>query len=281
MRVGERREELLAGLLTVLVQRTADDLGHPDMIARSVTKIGPGDGDLSRSGDASDALRVEALAQAFSVDFGHWVHGGDRVRRAALDDEVGGRRMRSSPTPRTSALHTNGSSPPGSSRPHVRSRRRGLLATQPAQRRRPRGAERAGRHERPLPDGLPRHARVAAAMPVVRELLVAPGSDAGWVTALTDDAGRLLWVEGEPGVRRQIEGVGLRRGSRLARGLRGHQRPRAPRSPPTEPVQVVGYEHFARKVQPWNCAAVPVHAPTARCSGCSTSRAGPSSRPRS
>ena len=62
-------------------------------------------------------------------------------------------------------------------------------------------------------DLLPRRAALAAAMPVIRELLVAPGADAGWVTTLTDDTGRLLWVEGEQGVRRQMEGVAFVEGA--------------------------------------------------------------------
>ena len=34
-----------------------------------------------------------------------------------------------------------------------------------------------------------------------------------------------------------------------------------------QPMQVVGTEHYARKVQPWNCAAVPVHAPSGQVLG--------------
>ena len=111
---------------------------------------------------------------------------------------------------------------------------------------------------------------LAAAMPVVRELLVAPGSDAGWVTALTDDAGRLLWVEGEQGVRRQVEGVGFVEGGVWREDCAGTNALGTALAI-DQPLQVVGYEHYARKVQPWNCAAVPVHAAErVRCSACST-----------
>ena len=57
---------------------------------------------------------------------------------------------------------------------------------------------------------------LAAAMPVVRDLLVAPGADAGWVTALTDDVGRMLWVEGDHVAAPPGRGRRLRRGWRLA-----------------------------------------------------------------
>lgn len=115
---------------------------------------------------------------------------------------------------------------------------------------------------------------VAAAMPVVRELLVSPGSDAGWVTALTDDAGRLLWVEGEQGVRRQMEGVGFVEGSVWREDCAGTNALGTALAI-DQPLQVVGYEHYARKVHPWNCAAVPVHAPTGQVLGVLDVTGGP------
>ena len=115
---------------------------------------------------------------------------------------------------------------------------------------------------------------VAAAMPVVRELLVSPGSDAGWVTALTDDAGRLLWVEGEQGVRRQMEGVGFVEGSLWREDCAGTNALGTALAI-DQPLQVVGYEHYARKVHPWNCAAVPVHAPTGQVLGVLDVTGGP------
>ncbi|WP_028045635.1 helix-turn-helix domain-containing protein [Cellulomonas sp. URHE0023] len=107
---------------------------------------------------------------------------------------------------------------------------------------------------------------VADAMPVVRELLVAPGSDAGWVTALSDDAGRLLWVEGDQGVRRQMEPVGFVEGAVWREDCAGTNA-LGTALEIGQPVQVVGYEHFARKVHPFSCAAVPVHAPSGQVLG--------------
>ena len=107
---------------------------------------------------------------------------------------------------------------------------------------------------------------VAAAMPVIRELLVAPGSDAGWVTTLTDDAGRLLWVEGDHAVRRQMEGVAFVEGSVWREDCAGTNALGTALAL-DQPMQVVGYEHYARRVQPYNCAAVPVHAPSGQVLG--------------
>lgn len=119
-------------------------------------------------------------------------------------------------------------------------------------------------------NGLP----LAAAMPVVRELLVAPGSGAGWVTALTDDVGRLLWVEGDRALRDRVEGVGFVEGAVWREDLAGTNAPGTALAT-DQPVQVVGSEHYARKVQPWNCTAVPVHSPTGQVLGVLDVTGGP------
>jgi DNA-binding transcriptional ArsR family regulator len=107
---------------------------------------------------------------------------------------------------------------------------------------------------------------VAAAMPVVRELLVRPGKDAGWVTALTDHVGRMLWVEGDRAVRVQVEGVGFVEGA-VWREESAGTNALGTALATNQPVQVVGSEHYARKVQPWNCAAAPVRGADGRLLG--------------
>ncbi|MET0788816.1 MAG: GAF domain-containing protein [Cellulomonas sp.] len=107
---------------------------------------------------------------------------------------------------------------------------------------------------------------LAAAMPVVRELLVRPGADAGWVTALTDDVGRMLWVEGDRTVRRGVEGVGFVEGGVWSEDAVGTNALGTALAT-DQAVQVVGNEHYARRVQPWNCAAVPVRNPEGRLLG--------------
>lgn len=114
--------------------------------------------------------------------------------------------------------------------------------------------------------GYRRQHPLASAMPVVRDLLVTPGADAGWVTALTDDVGRMLWVEGDGDVRRRVEGVGFVEGSVWREDCAGTNA-LGTALVTNRPVQVVGTEHFARRVQPWNCAAAPVHAPSGQVLG--------------
>ena len=105
---------------------------------------------------------------------------------------------------------------------------------------------------------------LSGAVPVVHRLLVEPG--AGWVAALSDEAGRLLWVDGDHGMRRKLDGVGFVEGaawSEDAVGTNALGTALATRSP----LQVVGTEHWARVVHPWSCAAVPVHDPQGRLLG--------------
>ncbi|GIG41372.1 GAF domain-containing protein [Cellulomonas phragmiteti] len=105
---------------------------------------------------------------------------------------------------------------------------------------------------------------LSGAVPIVRRLLVEPG--AGWVAALSDEAGRLLWVDGDQDLRRPLDAVGFVEGAAWredAVGTNALGTALATR----RPLQVVGTEHWARVVHPWNCAAVPVHDPHGRLLG--------------
>lgn len=104
--------------------------------------------------------------------------------------------------------------------------------------------------------GVRREHPLAAALPVVRRLLL--DRDPGWVAALTDQSGRLLWVEGDAGVRRQVEEAGFVAGAVWREDCAGTNAPGTALATNRE-VQVIGTEHWARPVQPWNCAAVPLH----------------------
>jgi hypothetical protein len=105
-------------------------------------------------------------------------------------------------------------------------------------------------------DGMRREHPLADALPVVRRLLL--DRDPGWVAALTDQTGRLLWVEGDRSVRRQVESAGFVAGAVWREDCAGTNAPGTALATDRE-VQVIGSEHWARRVQPWNCAAVPVH----------------------
>lgn len=103
-----------------------------------------------------------------------------------------------------------------------------------------------------------RHHPLAAAMPVLRELLVTPLADEPIVVAVTDDAGRLLWVEGNHRVRDAVGRLGFVEGAVWREERVGTNAPGTALAT-RRPVQVLGAEHFTRPVQGLNCAAAPVH----------------------
>ncbi|OJV59257.1 MAG: phytochrome sensor protein [Cellulomonas sp. 73-145] len=113
---------------------------------------------------------------------------------------------------------------------------------------------------------------LAAGIPTARRLLLQP--DAGWVAALTDHTGRLLWVEGDRSVRRSIEQIGFVEGGVWREDTAGTNAPGTALATDAE-VQVVGAEHWARSVHPWSCAAAPVHAPDGRVVGVLDVTGGP------
>lgn len=115
----------------------------------------------------------------------------------------------------------------------------------------------------PLEEDRLREARrtspLAAALPVIRSLLVRdadPGS--GVVVAVGDALGRLLWVEGDPVLVRSAEAM------RFVPGADWSERRVGTSAPGTalaldRAVQIAGEEHFALQVRPWSCTAVPLH----------------------
>lgn len=144
-----------------------------------------------------------------------------------------------------------------------RSRRGGVDPSTPAVPHDLSGPELASlRREHPL----------AAALPAIRHLLVQPAE--GWVTALTDHSGRLLWVEGDPGVRRQVERIGFVEGAVWREDCAGTNAPGTALAT-GRPVRVLGPEHWARAVQSWNCVAAPVHDPAGRLLGVLDITGGP------
>ncbi|GAA4846509.1 GAF domain-containing protein [Luteimicrobium xylanilyticum] len=98
---------------------------------------------------------------------------------------------------------------------------------------------------------------LAAAMPIVRDLLVDAVADDGLVVALSDGAGRLLWVEGNRRVRDEVGSIGFVEGAVWREDVVGTNAPGTALAT-GRPVQVVGPEHFTRPVQAYSCAAAPV-----------------------
>jgi hypothetical protein len=100
---------------------------------------------------------------------------------------------------------------------------------------------------------------LAVAMPLVRDLVGgATGDDL--VVAVSDDVGRLLWVEGRGPVRSAVDHVGFVEGAVWREESVGTNAPGTALAT-RRPVQVLGAEHFVRPVQRLSCTAAPVHDP--------------------
>ncbi|MFF3331820.1 GAF domain-containing protein [Streptomyces sp. NPDC002888] len=101
---------------------------------------------------------------------------------------------------------------------------------------------------------------LARVMPLFRELMGTFAADGAHLLAVCDAHGRLLWVEGHPATRRQAGRMNFVPGARWAESAVGTNAPGTAVAV-GRPVQVFAAEHFIRRVQPWTCAAAPVHDP--------------------
>ncbi|MFF7899210.1 GAF domain-containing protein [Streptomyces sp. NPDC088817] len=101
---------------------------------------------------------------------------------------------------------------------------------------------------------------LAPVMPLFRELLGTYAADGEHLLAVCDAHGRLLWVEGHPGTRRKADRMNFVPGARWSETSVGTNAPGTAVAL-DRPVQVFAAEHFIRRVQPWTCAAAPVHDP--------------------
>ncbi|MGT2424653.1 GAF domain-containing protein [Amnibacterium kyonggiense] len=100
---------------------------------------------------------------------------------------------------------------------------------------------------------------LAAALPIIRALLVRDADeDSGVVVAVGDAVGRLLWVEGDPALVRRAEAMRFVPGADWSEGRVGTSAPGTALAL-DRPVQIAGAEHFAVQVQQWSCTAVPLH----------------------
>ncbi len=101
---------------------------------------------------------------------------------------------------------------------------------------------------------------LARVMPLFRELMGTFATDGEHLLAVCDAHGRLLWVEGHPTTRRRADRMNFVPGARWAETAVGTNAPGTAVAV-DRPVQVFAAEHFIRRVQPWTCAAAPVHDP--------------------
>ncbi|CCK31815.1 putative 47,3 kDa protein in thcA 5'region [Streptomyces davaonensis JCM 4913] len=101
---------------------------------------------------------------------------------------------------------------------------------------------------------------LARVMPLFRELMGSFAADGEHLLAVCDEHGRLLWVEGHATTRRQAMRMNFVPGARWSETAVGTNAPGTAVAV-DRPVQVFAAEHFIRRVQPWTCAAAPVHDP--------------------
>ncbi|GAA3116477.1 GAF domain-containing protein [Streptomyces rectiviolaceus] len=101
---------------------------------------------------------------------------------------------------------------------------------------------------------------LAGVMPLFRELMGTFAMDGEHLLAVCDAHGRLLWVEGHSATRQQAGRMNFVPGARWAESAMGTNAPGTAVAL-DRPVQVFAAEHFIRRVQPWTCAAAPVHDP--------------------
>jgi len=101
---------------------------------------------------------------------------------------------------------------------------------------------------------------LAPVMPVIRRLLLDDAVESGLLVAVSDAAGRLLWVEGQPVARRRAETIHFVEGARWSEDCVGTNAPGTALAL-DQPVQIFAHEHLSRRVTAWSCTAAPIHDP--------------------
>jgi len=101
---------------------------------------------------------------------------------------------------------------------------------------------------------------LAPLVPIVHKLLLRHTLDEGLIVAIGDEAGRLLWVEGDRQSITRADNMGFRPGTDWSEEAMGTSAPGVALALNQE-VQIHSLEHFAESVVPWSCSAVPIHHP--------------------
>ncbi|MFE3290820.1 transcriptional regulator [Rhodococcus sp. NPDC059234] len=101
---------------------------------------------------------------------------------------------------------------------------------------------------------------MALIRPVVRKLLVEDAADTGLLVAISDAAGRLLWVEGDRVAKDRALAMNFVEGADWSEERVGTNAPGTALAV-DHCVQIFGAEHFSRNVHDWSCSAAPVHDP--------------------
>ncbi|MDQ1021474.1 transcriptional regulator [Streptomyces afghaniensis] len=128
-----------------------------------------------------------------------------------------------------------------------------------------------GRDSAPVTDGGPVHQRWTSS-PLYRPVsglaaeLHSIAEDAGFVTAVTDESGTILWTCGGPAMRRQAERVNFAPGGRWDEQAMGtNALSLALRT--GRPSSVFSAEHLVSALHGWVCYCAPVHGPDGRVLG--------------
>ena len=101
---------------------------------------------------------------------------------------------------------------------------------------------------------------LAPVMPLVRDLLAGPATEAGTVVAVGDEGGRLLWIDGDRSVRRRAERMAFLEGADWSENSIGTSAPGTALATGGA-VQISGPEHFSPLVEAFSCTAVPIRDP--------------------
>ena len=101
---------------------------------------------------------------------------------------------------------------------------------------------------------------LSAVIPVIRELVGGTAEDGQHLWAVSDTAGRLLWVEGHRSARARAERMNFVEGALWDEEHAGTNAPGTALAVDHE-VQIFATEHFRHTVQDWTCAAAPIHDP--------------------
>jgi hypothetical protein len=102
---------------------------------------------------------------------------------------------------------------------------------------------------------------LAAAAPLVRECLAATAEDSGHLIVVSDADGMLLWIHGDPRVRREAaDSMNFTEGALWSERGAGTNAVGVALAA-DHAVQVFAAEHFNEVVQGWTCSAAPVHDP--------------------
>ncbi|MBG6214881.1 MAG: transcriptional regulator [Cryobacterium sp.] len=101
---------------------------------------------------------------------------------------------------------------------------------------------------------------LAAVLPVVHNLLIRHALDAELLVAIGDESGRLLWIDGDRVLRRQVEEMLFVEGADWSEGHVGTSAPGTALAL-DRGIQIRRAEHFNALAHPWSCTAVPIHDP--------------------